>query len=308
MSADIRASTTTTSSPAPPQDRPGAVGEYVEYPPVETTAAGAGSHERAGAVAFVARFARRHIQGLVFVVVLLVLVGMWQLAASQGWVNPLILSSPSAVFDALINYLGSPQAAIDLRTSGIELAAGFGIVVAAGVTIGLLAGTSRVVDIVVSPLVNMLNSVPRIALIPIFIIIFGIGVESKIATIVAVALIPVIISAQAGVRSVPAELLTVAVVFDANALQRFTKVLLPGAIPAIIGGLRIGLGQALVGVIVGEFFAASAGIGFFMIKSANQLQTANVLAGTVIVTVIGWSLATAMTVAERYFHRRHGGI
>jgi NitT/TauT family transport system permease protein len=299
----IRGSTT-----APSLDRPAPVGEYVEYPPVDATAADAGTRERTGVAASVTRFAGRHLQGLVFVAVLVLLGVLWQLAASQAWVNPLILSSPQAVWAALVDYLGSPQAGIDLRTSGIELAAGFGLVIVIGVAIGLLAGTSRVVDIVVSPLVNMLNSVPRIALIPIFIIIFGIGVESKIATIVAVALIPVIISTQAGVRSVPPELMTVAIAFDANPLQRFTKVLLPGAIPAVIGGLRIGLGQALVGVIVGEFFASSAGIGFFMFKSANQLQTANVLAGTIIVTVIGWTLATAMSGAERYFHRRHGGL
>jgi NitT/TauT family transport system permease protein len=282
-------------------------GEYIEYEQPAPEAADLRPEPRHGAGRILAA-GRGHLPALVFVAILAGLLALWQISVSAGWIDELVLSTPRKVWAALIDYLGSPEVVDDLRTSGIELGAGYLLTVVVGVTLGLLAGTSRIVDVVLSPLVNMLNAVPRIALIPIFIIVFGIGVESKIATVFAVALIPVIISAQAGVRSVPADLMTVAVAFDANPIQKFTKVLLPGAVPQIIGGLRIGLGQALVGVIVGEFFAASAGIGHFMIQSSNQLQTDYVLAGTVIVTAIGWALANLMSAAERFFHRRHGGI
>jgi NitT/TauT family transport system permease protein len=151
------------------------------------------------------------------------------------------------------------------------------------------------------PFINFMNAMPRIALVPLFIIWFGIGIWSKVAIIFLSSLFPILINTQAGIRNLDAGWVKAARSYGANDLQLFRTVALPGAIPFILTGMRIGVGHALIGVVVGELVAARAGIGLMMATAGANFQTAKVFAGLMIVSSAGVLLVYLISRIERQF-------
>jgi ABC-type nitrate/sulfonate/bicarbonate transport system permease component len=225
----------------------------------------------------------------------------WELAVIVGWGNPIMVSSPSRVAVAGAHYIASDRFVLDATTSAIEFGVGFGIAAVAGIVLGFAMGWFRRLEYFLDPLVNFLYASPRIALVPLLVLWFGIGMESKVAIIFLMAVFPVTINTLQGVHSVDKDLIDLARSFNASGWQLLWTVVLPSSIPLIITGLRIGLGVALIGVVVGEFMASTAGLGFRIEQAASNFETDQVFVGLIIIGASGALLTEALRHLERRF-------
>lgn len=223
--------------------------------------------------------ARARILGTVAVVLFVV---AWEAVVRLGAVNPLFTSSPSRIVSTFAQLVHEGRLWTDIRVSGSEFLLGFALAVLAGIPVGLGMGWYRDVSAVLQPFVAALYSTPRIALLPLLIIWLGIGIWSKVAVVFLVAVFQILMSTEAGVRAADESLIRTARSFGARERQIFTTIVLPGAVPFLIAGLRLGLGQALIGIVVGELYAATAGIGFMIAVAGETFQTDRVFVGIVI--------------------------
>jgi NitT/TauT family transport system permease protein len=168
--------------------------------------------------------------------------------------------------------------------------------VVVGITIGLFMGASRRVRDYLDPLVSALYATPMIALAPLFILWFGIGVNSKIAVVFVLAVLPIVINTETGIRTVDPHLVETARAFSAGRAQIFRKVMLPAALPTIVTGLRLGVGRGLIGVVAGELFAAQAGLGYLVVASSQLFNPAGVFVG---ITALAGAGVLAMVLLRR---------
>jgi len=219
---------------------------------------------------------------LIGIVSVILFVSAWEGVVRLGMVNPLFTSSPSRIVSTFLRMMHEGILAKDVRVSGTEFLIGYSLAIAVGILLGVAMGWYRDISAALQPFVSALYSTPRIALVPLFIIWLGIGIWSKVAVVFLVAVFQVLISTEAGVRAADESLIRTARSFGANDRQIFTTIVLPGAVPFLIAGLRLGLGQALVGIVVGELYAATAGIGYEIAVAGETFQTDRVFVGVVI--------------------------
>ncbi|HYR94168.1 MAG TPA: ABC transporter permease [Methylomirabilota bacterium] len=213
----------------------------------------------------------------------------------------LFLPSPSDVIASFGDLIADGELAQDLAVSGQEFFIGYFSAAITGIVLGLLLGWYPRVRYAFDPFVNFLYATPRIVLLPLFIIWFGIGVESKIAVIFLGAFFAILINTTAGVRNLDAHLIRVAHSFGANDLTIFKTIALPGSVPFILTGLRLGIGHALIGVVVGELVAAQHGIGRMMAIAGATFQSSKVFAGLVFIAATGMLLTYILQRLERHF-------
>jgi len=218
----------------------------------------------------------------------------WEGVVRGHVINPLFTSSPTRIVSTFVQMTHEGVLAKDIRVSGSEFLIGYSLAIFVGILVGVAMGWYQDVSAALQPFVAALYSTPRIALVPLFIIWLGIGIWSKVAVVFLVAMFQILISTEAGVRSADESLIRTARSFGANDRQIFTTVVLPGAVPFLIAGLRLGLGQALVGIVVGELYAATAGIGYEIAVAGETFQTDRVFVGIVILAsaaiVLMWAL------------------
>src|SRR5207237_1018763 len=212
------------------------------------------------------------------------------------------LAGPWDVGQAMVKLFQTGDIGLDIATSGDEIVIGYGLAIIVGLLLGLAMGWYTRFQYAMDPLVNFFYSTPRIVLIPLFIIWFGIDIQSKIAVIFLGALFPIIINTMAGVRNTEAALLRVAHSFGASDALIFQRVVLPGSVPFILTGFRLGVGHALTGVVVGELIAAKHGVGQLIAISGQTFQTPKMLAGVILIAGTGM-LLTAMI--QRVVNRFH---
>jgi NitT/TauT family transport system permease protein len=246
------------------------------------------------------RFARYEALAIGTVSVLLFLV-IWQLVASARVVQPLFLPGPSDIIAAYAGLIRGGTLANDLWTSGQALLVGFGLAIALGLPLGMLMGWYTRLNYALDPFVSVLYSTPRIALVPLLILWLGIGVAPIIAIVFLGAFFPIVINTVAGMRNLDPSLIKAARSFGASDMQLFRTVALPGSVPFILAGLRLGVGHALIGVVVGELIAAQAGIGHMMATAGATFQTARVFAGLFIVAGAGLVLTSIIARFEQRF-------
>jgi NitT/TauT family transport system permease protein len=249
------------------------------------------------------QFYRDYERPLIGAGTLLALLLVWELFGRSGLVDPLFISSPSRVALAGFELMQEPEFWNDLRVSGIEFAIGYGAAVAVGILIGLAVGLSKRLDYLLAPFVDTLNAVPRVTLLPLIIIWFGIGIWSKVAVVFLGAVIPILINTQSGVKANEARLIRVARSFSASRLKTFSSIVLPGTVPFMFTGLKYGAGRALLGVVVGELYASTAGIGHVIADAGNTLQTDIVFFGVLIFMLAGLVVVNVLDRLERHFER-----
>src|SRR5712691_6093411 len=213
----------------------------------------------------------------------------------------LFLPVPSEVILAFRDLVEGGDLAQDIAVSLQEFAIGYVGAVVVGVLLGLTIGWYRRFSFAVDPFITFFYATPRIVLLPLLIIWFGIGIWSKIAVVFLGAFFAIVINTSSGVRNLDANLIKVAKSFGATDLQLFTTIALPGSVPFILTGLRLGIGHALVGVVVGELVAAQAGVGLMMATAGATFQTPKVFAGLVIVAAGGMLLTYLCALIERRF-------
>ena len=222
---------------------------------------------------------------------------VWQL------VNPMFMSSPSLIWNAAVQLFSSGEIWNDLRVSGIEFFWGYLLSVAIGVPFGIACGWYKKMSYIFDPFINSLYSTPRVALLPLVIIWLGIGIISKVGIIFLGAVFPIMINARDGVKTTPYNLLNAARSFGASEWQLFRSVVFPSTVPFIISGLRLGVGRALVGVMVGELYAATAGIGFMITVAGATFQTDKVFVGVLIFAIAGMISMDLLSRLEKRFNK-----
>jgi NitT/TauT family transport system permease protein len=226
---------------------------------------------------------------------------IWEYVGTSGLINPLFVSSPSAIAQSAARWVEDGSLWNDLFVSGTEFGIGFALAIVAGIPFGILLGWYRLFNYVFEPFVLALNSTPRVALVPLLIIWFGIGIWSKVAIIFLGAFFPLVLNSYSAVRTMDETLLRAARSFGANDWHIFRTIALPSSVPFILAGLRVGLGHALVGVVIGELVAATAGIGYEMAIAGATFQTARLFVGILMITCFGVLMATAIGYVERRF-------
>jgi ABC-type nitrate/sulfonate/bicarbonate transport system permease component len=239
--------------------------------------------------------------GLVGFLAVVVFVGLWEWAADTNTINPLFTSSPSRIVKELGDLVSTGQLWPNIWVSAQEFLIGFGVAIVVAIPLGILIGWYRPVEAIFSPFVSFLNSVPRVALLPLLIIWVGIGIQLKISVVFLSAVVAILINTIAGIKALDPQLLTMARSFEASDFKIFRRIALPGSVPYILSGIRLGLGHALIGVVVGELYAANSGIGHLISVAGNTFQTDLVFAGVVIIAVFGLIFTWVLTKVERHF-------
>jgi len=226
----------------------------------------------------------RLVLGTLGVVALLV---SWQLAADWGLLNPTIGSSPTLIARAFVAQWQSGDLLADLRVSMGEFAAGFLLALVVGVALGIAMGMSRMLEYAVDPFIWFLYSSPLIALYPVIVVWLGFGTTTVIAVSFLLTVVSIVVNTLAGVRSVEPTLIRAVRAFGGGRRAIITKVILPASVPLIAAGARIGLGRALLGVVLGEMFSSNAGLGFRISYYAGRLRTADVFVALLLLIAIG---------------------
>jgi NitT/TauT family transport system permease protein len=234
---------------------------------------------------------------------ILIILALWEAVVAAGLIAPLFVSSPSLIAAKAVELFQSGEIWNDLRVSATEFLLGYVLAVAIGIPLGLAVGISRRANYLIGPFIDMLNAVPRVTFLPILILWFGIGIWSKLAVVFLGAVIPIAIATHSGVRTSEARFIRVAKSFGATRLKVMTSIVLPGTVPFIFTGLKYGAGRALLGVVVGELYASTAGIGHMIAEAGNTFDTDTVFLGVLLFTAAGLATTIVLNAIERYFDR-----
>lgn len=225
----------------------------------------------------------------------------WELSARTGLVDPLLISSPTAVARAGYALFANGDIWNDLEVSATEFLIGYGFAAAIGIPLGIATGRYRRVSYLLGPFIDTFNAVPRVTLLPLIVIWFGIGIWSKVVVVFLGAVIPIAISAHSGVKTNEARYLNVARSFGASEFKILLSIILPGTVPFIFTGLKYGSGRALLGVVAGELYAATAGVGFMIGNAGNNLRTDVLFFGVLLFTAAGITSVAVLNWFERRF-------
>lgn len=228
---------------------------------------------------------------------LIVFLGLWEIAARRHWINPLLSSYPSAVVPTLLELLRSGSLLRDTQATLFATLVGFGISFAAGIALAAALWWSELIYRTLDPFLVIANALPKIALVPIFYLWLG----SKYAVYgmsVAVALFVAILVVYNGFAAVEPNRIKLAQTFGATRWQVLVKVVVPGSVPTLIAAAKMGIGLSLVGVIAGEFQSAEDGLGFLILNGSQVFKLNVVMAAICVLTGISAMLYGAVYVLE----------
>jgi len=212
---------------------------------------------------------------------------LWELVSRFLVANALFLAAPSEIIVAIYNLAVTGQLWHHVGISAAEFALGYVIASILGIALGLAMASSATIKQALQPWVSGLYATPTIALAPLFILWFGIGIWSKVIVVIFLVLFPVTINTEAGLRTTSERLIEMLRSFGATRRQIFVKVSLPSAVPFILAGLKLGIGRGLIGVVVAELFGSRAGLGRLISQSADAFNMPELFAGVVILAFAG---------------------
>lgn len=235
---------------------------------------------------------------LVRLISVTVFVFVWEYVGRQ--MDPLFMTYPTAVAQATVELMRTGELVQAMLASFIPFLIGLAISLAAGIVIGLLMGQFEVVEYLIDPYVNALIAIPRVALVPLIILWFGLELQGKIVIIVSVAMFPVIINTYAGVKDVRGSLLEIGKAYGATEMQTFVKIIMPAALPFIMVGTRLAVSYAIIGMIVAEFFTAIRGLGGLIVFFSNNFATAKLFVPIVVVGLMGIACTQSVLALERW--------
>jgi ABC-type nitrate/sulfonate/bicarbonate transport system permease component len=233
-----------------------------------------------------------------FIVVLLALwesVPLWY-TLPKGMA--LFFTTPSKVAVTFWELLRNGELEKHFYVSAIAFLVGLGLSILVGLPVGLIMGRSQTLEALLDPYVTSMNASPRIVWLPLLILWFGIGIWSKIVIVFAGAVFPLLINTYTGVKNVNRVLVNVVRSFGANEWQVMKIVVLPNSVPYIIAGLRLAIGRAILGVVVGEFFGASQGLGYMIASAASNYKVDVVFVGVAIFMALSVILTFSVKALE----------
>jgi len=219
------------------------------------------------------------------VVLGIVVLMIWQ-GASGRLVDDFFISNPLDVGQRLYDWIIDGSLFLHLWTTVYETFLGFVVGAAVGVVLGIWLGVSPFTSRLLNPYLNALNALPKVALAPLFVLWFGLGVESKVALAAVLVLFLVFLNTYAGVREVDQDLIDGARLMRASRVQLITKVIIPSALSWVFAGLKISVPYALIGAVLGEMLAANQGLGYLVQYSGSQFDTAGVFAVLFVIALL----------------------
>jgi NitT/TauT family transport system permease protein len=223
------------------------------------------------------------------------LVAVWELLLTYIFpVNLFFFTKPSLIVEAFKEQIQGAKLWHDLAVSSRAFLWGFSFAVVVGIPVGLVMGWRRRVEYSLDPFLTALYASPLVALAPLFIIVFGVGVLGKAALVFLLSVFPFVFNTFAGVKSTDSLLINVIRSFGGREKDLYLKVILPSTIPYIIAGARLAIGRGLVGIIVGEFYAASEGIGFAILQAGDTYRLPDMFVGIIILSLIAVVLTELM--------------
>jgi ABC-type nitrate/sulfonate/bicarbonate transport system permease component len=222
-------------------------------------------------------------------------------AEAERWrIKPIFISSPVLIVQAAYRmFFVTGEIWRDLGLSGLEFVLGIAIAIVIGIPLGLAAGWYRRLSYAVAPFLSALNATPQVAFLPLIIIWVGTGFATKILIIVLLAVLPIAINAQAAVRTTDPRLIKVADSFGAGEWLLFRSIILPSAVPFLLAGLRLAIGRAMIGIVVGEVYGSSGGIGMMISQAGSRFQTDRVFVGVLTIVAAGVILVEVLRRIER---------
>ena len=230
-------------------------------------------------------------------VTLVIVLAGWEVAGR--YVNPLFLSSPSAIALAFADLVATGELVRAVFTSLLAFSLGVVLSIVVGIVIGVAMGRIRVLEYVLEPYVIALYSTPSIALIPLFILWFGVGLLSKVIIIFTLSVFIVIINTFTGVKNLSQSIVDIGTAFGASERQVFRMIVLPAALPFIMNGLRLAVGRAVLAMIIAEFFTSIAGLGGMIVKYGNFFETAKMFVPIIVVSLLGVCAVEIVKYTER---------
>jgi NitT/TauT family transport system permease protein len=224
---------------------------------------------------------------------------IWEIAARGFVASKLFLASPTQVIAAVGPLWSSGELQVHIYTSALEFVLGYGVACIFGVALGFVIASSRRCKQALQPWVSGLYATPTVALAPLFILWFGVGIFSKIVVVALLVIFPVVINTETGLRQTPKQLVETVRSFGASRRQIFYMVSLPAALPFIFAGLRLGIGRGLIGVVVAELFGARSGLGQLIQQSAETFNMPALFVGVVVLAVAGIALTSGFVWLEK---------
>jgi NitT/TauT family transport system permease protein len=252
------------------------------------------------------RFSFRRPSGRIWYGMLgfLIVLPIWELVVRLGYVRKVTISAPTIILGTAINDLIIQRTLWPhLWISGQEYVIGFALALATGIPLGLALGLSRRLNFVFDPWLSAIYATPTIALTPLIIIVFGIGLTSKVVVIWLEAIFVIVVSTMAGVHAADKRHLDTARSFQASRWLTFRSVIVPASVPFILTGIRLGSTRALVGVVVAEFLASNAGIGFYINFAGTSFRSDRVMLGVIILGLLGVVIGEGLRRVERRFEK-----
>ncbi len=242
---------------------------------------------------------------VVRVAVLLVLLIVWELAATLQWVNPFITSSPSRIAKTIVGLYQSGDLFYHVGITLLETLVGFTISVALGYSIALMLWWSESLRKIAEPYVVVLNALPKIALGPLIIIWCGTGSKAIIFITILIGLIVAILNMLNGFMATDENKILLLKSMGANKLQILTKLVIPSSLPTFISMLKIGVGMAWIGSIMGEYIVSKAGIGYLIVYGGQVFKLDLVMSAVVILCILAAAMYALVSLLERLVIKHH---
>jgi len=242
------------------------------------------------------------VRGVQITILVLVLVG-WEMLVRLGIVRELLLGQPSRVAHFLVSLTLDGSLLRHTWVTSVETIIGFVGGFVLGAVSGLLLWWSKTAERVIDPLMVALNSLPKIALTPIFLLWFGVGLSMKLALSLSTVYLVTFLTAAASLRSIDKELLQLSAALGGNRWQIFRNVVVPSAVPWLVSAMKLSIGFGLTGAVVGEFVAANQGLGYLLLYGAQIYDMSLVWAGIVVLLLIAMLMYTSVAAFERWFLR-----
>ncbi|MET3546885.1 sulfonate transport system permease protein [Paenibacillus favisporus] len=228
-----------------------------------------------------------------------VVVVLWQWAGGAGWISPEFMPTPWVILKSLIHLIASGDLAYQIGVSIQRTLLGFAIGGLLGLVFGCLTGMFRKAEYLLDPSIQVLRLVPHLAIAPLIILWFGFGETSKIAIIISGSFFPMYINTYAGIRQVDGKWFEVGKVLEFKPYQRFTRLIVPGALPSILLGVRLSLAVSWISLVVAELVGSTAGIGFMINEAKQNSDTPVIFVGILIFAVVGKLIDSLVRLLER---------
>lgn len=231
------------------------------------------------------------------------LLAIWEIGARLRWFDPQFSSFPTQIFAALADLARSGDLVQHVPITVTEAVVGFACGTLVGGIVGFVFGWYEKVAELLDPFIIAIYSLPKVALAPLFILWFGIGIQAKIILTATIVFFLVFFNTYAGVRDTSRELIDIVRLMGARTGQVLWRVVLPSALTAIFVGLRVSVPYALIGAVVGEMMASNRGVGFLLVRATGQFDTAGAFAALFVLIVISTCFNAGIVTLERYLLR-----